>query len=257
MKKILLLLAILITSALTAHAQDYITTIDRTVIRAKVLEVSPTVVKYKKESNPDGPTYTIYTSDLISILYANGEQDIFNEALANAEYSGSPYAPIPSDGLKYRHYKNAYNPRMYVRQWGDPYSPGWSGIASAVIPGFGQALCDEWGRAAGFFFGSLTLGCAAAASANWDSYGLDYRYYIDVESNGASSILGLASLGLYIWGICDAVRVAKVKNMRYQDLRSRTAGDMEVKLEPFVSSTPKFQAHGFGTVAGVAVRVSF
>ena len=253
MKKIILLLAVLLGAGLSASAQDIITTRRLEEIQAKVLEVSPSHVRYKRYSNPDGPTYTIYTSDLIKIRYENGDEDIFNEALA---YGRSPYAPaVVYD--RYRNYKSLYNPRMYVRQWDDPYSPGWSGVASALIPGFGQALSDEWGRGTCFFLGSLALGCASLATANWNYYDYDVSYYFDVDSNPASNILGLASLGLYIWNICDAVRVAKVKNMHYQDMRNRQASGLDVKLQPFLASTPSPAAHGFTSSAGLSLKVIF
>lgn len=257
MKKIIILIVALLGSALAARAQDVISTVSGQVIRAKVLEVSPSVVKYKRESNPDGPTYTVYTSDLIKIIYENGEVDIFNEALAEREAGGSPYAPELLPGLKYRSFKELYNPKMYFPQPGDPYSPGWSGIASAVIPGFGQALCDEWGRGTCFFLGSLALSCASLATAEWNTYGSDYSYYEDVEGNGTSTILGLASLGLYIWNICDAVRVAKVKNMYYQDMRSRRTGGLDVRLEPFVAAAPATGLQGRPAAAGLSLRVAF
>lgn len=257
MKKIIILIVALLGSALAARAQDVISMVGGQVIRAKVLEVSPSTVKYKRESNPDGPTYTVYTSDIIKIIYENGETDIFNEALANLETAGSPYVPEALEGLKYKHYKRMYNPRMYIPQYGDPYSPGWSGIASAIIPGFGQALSDEWGRGTCFFLGSLALSCASLASLEWNTYGLEYSYSVDVEGNSASGILALASLGLYIWNICDAVRVAKVKNMYYQDIRSRQTGGLDVRLEPFVAAAPATPLQGRTAAAGLSLRVSF
>jgi len=255
--RIIVLVAVLVGSALVARGQDVISTVSGQVIRAKVLEVSPSIVKYKRESNPDGPTYTVYTSDLIKILYENGEVDIFNEALAEREAGGSPYAPEMLPGLKYKNYKALYNPRMYIPQLGDPYSPGWSGIASAIIPGFGQALSDEWGRGTCFFLGSLALSCASLASLEWNTYGLEYSYSVDVEGNSASGILALASLGLYIWNICDAVRVAKVKNMYYQDMRSRRTGGLDVRLEPFVAAAPATGLQGRPAAAGLSLRVAF
>ena len=256
MKKIIILITILLGAAAAAHAQDVITTRRGEDINAKVLEVSTTEVKYKKASNPDGPTYSIYTTDIIMIRYENGDKDIFDDSPAY-RYSGSPYLPVVSDGLKYRNYKSLYNPRHYFRQYSDPYSPGWSGVASAVIPGLGQALCDEWGRGTCFFLGSLVLGCASLASADWNYYGYDYSYYVDVENNGASSILGLASLGLYIWNICDAVRVAKIKNMHYQDLLGRQTSGLDVKLEPYLASTPSPASPGFTSAAGLSLKVNF
>ena len=43
--------------AINASAQDVIVKKDGSTILSKVLEVSSTDIKYKKFSNPDGPTY--------------------------------------------------------------------------------------------------------------------------------------------------------------------------------------------------------
>ena len=67
------------------YAQDVIVKQDGSTIMAKVLEVETTVVKYKKWSNQDGPTYTIKKSELISINYANGEKDVFSVAKVEDE----------------------------------------------------------------------------------------------------------------------------------------------------------------------------
>lgn len=64
--------------ALMAHAQDVIVKKDGSTILSSVIEVSGTEVKYKKHSNPKGPTYTIMVSELISINYQNGDKDTFD-----------------------------------------------------------------------------------------------------------------------------------------------------------------------------------
>lgn len=51
---------------------------DGNIIRSKVLEVNPSVIRYKKDSNPNGPTYTINISDIVSINYENGETENFD-----------------------------------------------------------------------------------------------------------------------------------------------------------------------------------
>lgn len=78
MKQILAFLLLLCT--LTASAQDIIVKKDGTAIQAIVKEILSSEVKYKKFSNPDGPTYTVAIADLLSITYKNGEVDRFNSS---------------------------------------------------------------------------------------------------------------------------------------------------------------------------------
>ena len=54
--------------ALSTLAQDIITKKDGTKLITKILEVSPTEVKYKKYSNQDGPTFILPTKDIRSSL---------------------------------------------------------------------------------------------------------------------------------------------------------------------------------------------
>lgn len=70
------LLFFLLLSA-SAFAQDVLNKKNGESINAKVLEVNPENVKYKKTDNQDGPTYTIDKKELAGITYANGEEDIF------------------------------------------------------------------------------------------------------------------------------------------------------------------------------------
>jgi hypothetical protein len=255
MMKRLFVVMILLGSALVSHAQDLITTRSGEDIQAKVLEVSPLVIKYKKYSNLDGPTYSMNTAQVLMIRYENGDKDIFDGVPTNAaNVEGS----IP-ESLKYRELKHIYDPKLYFRQYDDRYSPGWLGVASFFIPGLGQAIEGEWWRATGIFAGSVVLSALT-------SYNMDYYYYqndfgsnsINYEWSTASVIFGLANLGLEIWNICDAVRIAKVKNMYYQDLKAqRGLADLEVKLEPFVASVPSPSFQGFSPSAGLSFKVSF
>ncbi len=77
MRKILFSV-VLIASSLVANAQDVLVRKNGDVENVKVLEVTPTEVKYKKASNPDGPTFSDARSSLISVKYANGETQKFN-----------------------------------------------------------------------------------------------------------------------------------------------------------------------------------
>lgn len=64
---------------LTIKGQDIIVKRDGTSILSKVIEVSPENIKYKKNSNLDGPAYTIYVKDVLYINYKNGDKDVFNK----------------------------------------------------------------------------------------------------------------------------------------------------------------------------------
>lgn len=78
MKK-LLFLSILTCITLSTNflfAQDTIVKKDGKIIVSKVIEISPTEIKYKKWDNLDGPTYVIYREDVRKIKYANGTEEI-------------------------------------------------------------------------------------------------------------------------------------------------------------------------------------
>ena len=61
------------------QAQDIIVTTDAKKIEAKITEVSKYEVKYKELDNLDGPLFTLETSDISSIIYANGKVVLYNQ----------------------------------------------------------------------------------------------------------------------------------------------------------------------------------
>ncbi len=134
MKRLIILALALLGSAMVSRAQDIITTRSGEDIQAKVQEVSPLVIKYKRFSNPDGPTYSISTGQVLMIRYENGEKDIFDGAPVNTAFSDGPVL----EGLRYKELRYIYSPKMYIRQFDDRYSPGWLGVASFVIPGLAR-----------------------------------------------------------------------------------------------------------------------
>lgn len=70
-------------TGITASAQDRIKLRDGETIRAKVKEVSPKTVTYKRWDNQDGPDFIISKNKIQSIKYANGTQDEIEDADAN------------------------------------------------------------------------------------------------------------------------------------------------------------------------------
>lgn len=97
-----LIISFLFCYSLIAYSQDVIVKKDGSTILSKVLEVNTSDIKYKKFKNPDGPTYTILKSELISINYENGEKDIFEDTKDSKETSASQ--------------KNTSDPKLVERQ---------------------------------------------------------------------------------------------------------------------------------------------
>ncbi len=96
MKKIITLLLLAITSL--GYAQDVITLTDGRTVQAKIIELTPDVIKYKKYDNLEGPTYTVPVTDLSKIKYANGSEDTFSapkEAGANGNGASGDNGNIP------------------------------------------------------------------------------------------------------------------------------------------------------------------
>lgn len=102
-KSTLLLFWALCCGISAAVAQDLIVRTDSTRIEARVTEVSPETVRYKRFSNPDGPTYVLPVAGIDYIRYANGETDRFRQPAAPAPapavaapVAGAPAAPAPA-----------------------------------------------------------------------------------------------------------------------------------------------------------------
>ena len=94
MKKTILLLVAALCGVLTAAAQDLIVKTDATKVEAKVTEITPDAVRYKRFSNPDGPTYVLPVADIDYIQYANGEKERFRAAETVPAVPLTPTTPV-------------------------------------------------------------------------------------------------------------------------------------------------------------------
>lgn len=84
MRRIIIMTMLIVLETMFVIAQDVIVKKDNSTIVAKVLEILPESVKYKKWSNPNGPIYTILNSDIIAINYENGEIERFDNSKENS-----------------------------------------------------------------------------------------------------------------------------------------------------------------------------
>lgn len=266
MRKLLLTLILALSASVYASAHDVIVKLNGEQIQAMVIEVSDSTVKFKRMDDPNGPVYVFNTSDIQYISYENGRVEVYNEARPEPK---EPKYYAQRYDVRYKDIKYMYSPRDYVGRIGDPYDPILTGVTSFFIPGLGQCIGGEWGRGLGIFaanIGFTLLECTEASlmfysGAAGSSY---YKNNMTVSSRqnfvtGASLcaaiITASAHLAFNIWNICDAVNIAKVKNLYYQDVNGNSAA-LDVHLEPQLAFSP-VAGNSLQPTAGVKLSVRF
>ncbi|AII52299.1 hypothetical protein [Hymenobacter sp. APR13] len=93
MLRLLLVSTGLLLAATVAHAQDLLVKHNTEEIQVKVVEVTPTDVRFRRTDNPDGPLYIVRKAEVRLIRYANGTQDEFGPAAPTTS------APLPISGF--------------------------------------------------------------------------------------------------------------------------------------------------------------
>lgn len=78
-----------------AFAEDLIVFRNGDVVKAIVLEILKTEVKYRRASNPQGPIYTVDKTDLLFINYENGDKDTFS----HLQDTGNNIASLSQDNV--------------------------------------------------------------------------------------------------------------------------------------------------------------
>lgn len=143
MKKTILFLLMTLGGLLGVSAQDLIVKTDASQIEAKVTEISLEQIRFKKFTNPDGPTYVLPVKEIHYIRFSNGETEYFTreETPAAPATPATPptpavveQQPAPSQPENdYRHHSddlNTYYRRKYYTP-GDLYNE--NGVSGLVV----------------------------------------------------------------------------------------------------------------------------
>ncbi len=166
-KKIIVVFSLLFCF-LTGVAQDIIIKRDGSQLTGKVLEITETVVKYKKADNPDGPLYSISVDDIVRINYENGNADIFVDDTTTTPASVlAGNTGKVSDTELYKMYKlqdNPYKVPNRIRTWG--FIGGGAMVAAGVAIILASPT-DEWGNISNACF--IGIGVAGAGIATMTS----------------------------------------------------------------------------------------
>lgn len=88
MKKLMFLL-VMSFCAVVVHAQDVIIKRDATKIEAVIQEVSKSEIRYKNYSNQSGPTFVLSTDEISSIIYSNGDVQVFEQKVEKPVQRGN------------------------------------------------------------------------------------------------------------------------------------------------------------------------
>lgn len=138
MKKTLFLMA-LVASSLSLEAQDILVRKGGEVESVKVLEVSPTEVKYKKSNNLDGPIFIEKRSNIYSVKYQNGDVQTLNEKPEKTKKQlsvSSPYNKVKNFNHEFDlHLGNGWGLGYQLRKEFNPYI-GWDIIGISYMSRF-------------------------------------------------------------------------------------------------------------------------
>lgn len=140
----------MLLSATSAFSQDVIVKKDGSTIVSKVLEITGTEVKYKKFSNPSGPTYSILKSEVQCINYENGEKETFGPVSTSSQsqlpYSISyPQTPNPQSISDQQLLNLAGESFKYDKKIKRLKIAGWT-VGAALTAGGIVMLCCNIGR---------------------------------------------------------------------------------------------------------------
>ncbi|MDR0321100.1 MAG: hypothetical protein LBI28_06330 [Treponema sp.] len=140
---------------------DLIIMRDSNVIEAKVTEISPTEIRYKRFDNLDGPTVVIPAANVLSIRYENGTTEVINAFLpgqANTDadkihwaFNGNPGgALLGGTTFCFEFGRGNFNSEINL------IFPALGGIGSSVNKGFGILYTFNYfwhSKIGGFYLG--------------------------------------------------------------------------------------------------------
>ena len=179
MKKLILLISIVGFFKSNFFSQDIIFTKSQTEIKAKVLEITPDVIKYKEYDFIDGPTRNIVKSDVFMIQFANGKKEFISDKKKDVNQQIN---------------RNKKEKELETNEF--PIN------RISLSPGLGMSYCvagirTQFRRSGKIDFGiDLTLGLAQNAIANdltsgaQLGLGLKWYFFNDLYLNANYSTLG-------------------------------------------------------------------
>lgn len=161
----------------------------------------------------------------------------------------------PIEAQTYKLNKHTYDFKLYKSQPDDPHNPTIMGATSLLLPGLGQILTGETRRGLAFMGGTFAaygMGVILLKSSHTTNNIDDVLSVIFMRSMGGGMIV--VGILAHFWSIFDAVTVAKVNNMYFQDMNGKLSGT-KIELKPFID-TQNYLGR-INTSAGLSLKVTF
>ncbi len=174
---------------------------------------------------------------------------------------------LNSYSQSYKENKLIYDQHLYQEKSDDPNNIFACGVASYFIPGLGQILAGETGRGLTFigcdlacnmlFFGGSVCVYSSFLNSMIDIYNYDQFDYSNQFYIGLGSIIvGLTGMiFVKVYSVFDAVKVAKINNMYFQDHKNETGVIESIQLKPYVSQISLNNRNE--TSVGLSLNITF
>ncbi len=141
--RVVILIVLLIFIGNTIHAQDMIIKKDNEVIKAKILEVGTTEIKYKLFDSPDGPTLVINKREIksLKIHSENGKNDKVMNITEDPMSAGNAGIVDKTSSLKFHFFSPLTHKLAFSYEW--MVKPGFNWEAGIGIVGPGVGAFDQ------------------------------------------------------------------------------------------------------------------
>jgi hypothetical protein len=206
MKKTLLTITLIIGMFGDINCQDILYKKDGTEIKAKVIEITDSFIKYKNFNQLDGPLRNLDISELFMIIYQDGTKEIFkkpdnpnqqkpvninnNQNNNNGANANNPTInktntnpPKPTEDNYFKYKKNTYGSISFG--YGNSYG------------GFGLRLQGRFGRLLGFGIHGGVGYFPFNGGGVLASGGLKFFYYKGMYLNGQYGLIGVETHQTY------------------------------------------------------------
>ena len=178
---------------------DIITLRNGDEIKARVTEISPTEIKYKRFDNLEGPTIIIPKAEIFAINYGNGTRDVINPVNASGGTRTQTQAGMSTP---YQQKKAAFGVNGLMGCGaGFDYENGFLdygvGANFSYIVGGGVRLAGDfdilWGKSS-----MDLLGIEVAIKTRWTDFGMYVHYLIPAGEGVVYPLLGVGMANLAV-----------------------------------------------------------
>jgi hypothetical protein len=204
MYKFLLFIFILFLSANCLKAQDTIYKRSGDVVYAKVLEINPTEIKYKRHNFQDGPLYIERKEMISTIRFANGLKEVFDISTVSLQTVPAQQDPYYSPDRRINNIDPQLFNKIYSRGSKFSYKNDMlseNQLHRLLLKTRDKQIIDQVGRSKDAHtlqyigFGAIPLGIGAIYFLQKSGFGSFYSYYGNSPNNGDLALSAVFFVG--------------------------------------------------------------